>query len=112
MTRMITFIGILLTLVSTEAFACDCNYQGPFLKMAEQTNFVALVKVEKYLTFREVDKMPLSMEVEIIEIYKGKENRKRIKLWGDNGIQCRPYLSTFKEGQYYVVALFSMCSDS
>jgi len=79
--------------------------------MAQKANFVALVKVERYSTFSEFNEIPLSMEVEVIKTYKGKENRKIIKVWGDNGIQCRPYLSTFKVGQYYVIAFYSIDYD-
>ena len=38
------------------------------------------------------------MTVEIIKKYKGKETRKTIKIWGDNGAECRPYISNFKIG--------------
>ena len=44
------------------------------------------------------------MEVEIIDTYKGVESRKTVVVWGDPGNLCRPYLSQFKEGQYYVIA--------
>ena len=43
------------------------------------------------------------MEVEIVQVYKGKENRKTVIVWGDIGNLCRPYLSEFKKGQYYVI---------
>ena len=74
--------------------------------MSERTPLVALVKVTKYLTFKEIydSKTPMSMEVETIEVYKGKEARKSITVWGDIGNLCRPYLSQFKEGEYYVIA--------
>jgi len=71
-----------------------------------------LVKVNKYLTYKDIyDKpMPMSMEVEVIEIFKGKETRKTIIVWGDNGILCRPYLNRFQVGKYYVIA-FSQAGD-
>jgi hypothetical protein len=89
-------------------FACECGSQGDFLKVAGKTQFVALVKVTKFLTFKDIykEKTPMSMEVEIIEIYKGKETRKKVTVWGDNGILCRPYLSKFELGKYYVIAFF------
>lgn len=96
----------------TSAFACSCDYQGSFIKISQYTPLVALVKVSKYLSFKDIHssstptKTPMSMEVEIIEIYKGKESRKTVTVWGDNGILCRPYLSEFKEGQYYVIAFY------
>ena len=107
---MVRRLFILLTTIGlniSSSFACDCYYNGPFLKMAQRTPFVALVRVTKYLTFKDIynSKTPMSMEIEIIDIYKGKENRNTVTVWGDIGNLCRPYLSTFKEGQYYVIAL-------
>ena len=46
----------------------------------------------------------MSMEVEILDIYKGTEERKSVTVWGDPGHLCRPYLSTFKEGGNYIIA--------
>ena len=40
----------------------------------------------------------MSMEVEIMDIFKGKEIRKKITVWGDIGNLYRPYLEIFKEG--------------
>lgn len=93
--------------------ACDCESQGNFLKVAEKTQFVALIKVTKYLTFKDIynENMPMSMEVEIVAVYKGQETRKKVTVWGDNGILCRPYLSTFKTGNYYVIA-FNRASET
>jgi hypothetical protein len=87
-------------------FACDCDYQGSFIRMIRRTPLVAVVKVTKYLTSKNIydEWIPMSMQVEIVEVYKGKENRKTVIVWGDIGNLCRPYLSEFKEGQYYVMA--------
>jgi hypothetical protein len=94
---------------SSRLFACDCSYQGDFLTVAPSTNLVALVKVNRYLTFQDPDKQlfPLSMEVEIIQIYKGTETRKTVVVWGDNGMLCRPPLSRFRLNGYYVIAFDS-----
>jgi len=103
--QVITFLIVYL-LATNKAFACDCDYKGSFLKMSQRTPLIALVKVTKYLTFKNIYdvKTPMSMEVEIIEVYKGNETRKTFVVWGDIGDLCRPYLSEFKEGQYYVIA--------
>ena len=119
------YIIILLTVfiftISKKTFACDCNSAGEFLKVAPTSDFVSLIKVTKYLTFKDIEgtNIPMSMEVEIIDIYKGKETKKTIVVWGDNGMECRPYLSEFKIGEYYVIAFFkekvdyyiSICGD-
>ena len=99
---------IFLLTIGQNAGACSCFYQGEFLKVAPKTEFVALVNVTKYLELKNINRYetPMSMEVEIIDVYKGNETRKNITVWGDNGILCRPYLSQFKIGQHYVIAFF------
>jgi hypothetical protein len=107
---MIRFSSLLILslLINANVRACDCEYGGPFLRMVPKTQFVALVKVTKYLTFKEIygKNTPMSMEVEVVETYKGGEKRKKVTVWGDPGHLCRPYLSTFKEGEYYVIGFY------
>ena len=105
--KRLTKILILIFLTSTSlTFACDCESQGQFLTVAPKSKLVALVKVNSYLTFKNIyDKpTPMSMEVEIVKVYYGQETRKTVTVWGDNGNLCRPYLSIFKTGNYYVIA--------
>jgi hypothetical protein len=106
MRSRIIFLTIFILTISKKALPCDCISEGEFLKVAPKSNFVSLIKVTKYLTFIDIEgtQMPMSMEVEIIDIYKGKETKKRVVVWGDNGIQCRPYLSKFKPGEYWLNA--------
>ncbi len=92
----------------SKSLACSCNSDGKFFELANSSSFVALIKVSNYLTFQEINKQktPLTMEVEIIEQYIGNEKRKKVIIWGDNGNQCRPYLSRFKIGNYYIISFF------
>lgn len=89
------------------ALACSCYATENFSKVAPETNLVVLVKIDKFLDHKEIyeKKIPMSMEVEVIEILKGQVSKKKIKIWGDNGVLCRPYLSNFKEGEFYFMAL-------
>jgi hypothetical protein len=105
MKNLIALILICL-MIPSGARACDCESQGEFLTVAPKSKLTALVKVTKFLTFKGIydETTPMSMEVEIIEVYKGTETRKHITVWGDDGALCRPYLSIFKEGNYYVIA--------
>ncbi|TRZ45431.1 hypothetical protein DMZ48_05055 [Robertkochia solimangrovi] len=99
-------------LISISSFACDCDCEGDcsFRVISNRNELVALVKVIEYSDFLdyEIDgydkKMPFSMTVEIIKKYKGTESKKRIKIWGDNGILCRPYISNFEVGKYYLIS--------
>jgi hypothetical protein len=88
--------------------------QGEFLTVAPKSEFVALVKVTKYLSYKSIydRQTPMSMEVEVIDVYKGTETRKNLIVWGDNGILCRPYLSQFDTGKYYVIAFYKASDGS
>lgn len=112
MKELKVILTILLLTVGQIVLACDCDSQGEFLTVAPKTKLVALVKVKKYLTFKDIneEKTPMSMEAEIIETYKGKEKRKTVIVWGDFGNLCRPYLSRFDVGKFYVIA-FDKGSD-
>lgn len=105
-------IIISFILYSSNILACSCEYawNDSFSLTAKNSELVALVKVisfDEYLD-REIlgfdGKMPYSMTVEIIKQYKGTNHKKTIKIFGDNGILCRPYLSEFKINEYYLIA--------
>ena len=110
--KFLVLVSIFSLTIGQTAFACDCDYNGTFLELAPKTKLVALVKVKKYLTFENIFnithdvKIPMSMKVEIIEIYRGKERRKTVKVWGDSGNLCRPYLAEFELDKYYVIAFY------
>lgn len=74
--------------------------------MLSFTNLTAVVKVTDFLVYKDIYNIatPMSMEVEIIEILKGKEERKKVVVWGDSGADCRPYLSAFSLGSYYIIS--------
>jgi hypothetical protein len=89
-----------------KTYACDCESQGNFYKVSPNSDLVALVKINKYLTFKDIydSPTPMSMEVEILEVFKGVDNRKTVKVWGDVGHLCRPYLNQFSVDSLYVIA--------
>ncbi|HET6995637.1 MAG TPA: hypothetical protein VFI06_11680 [Chitinophagaceae bacterium] len=111
MRRITTLLGFWLIFPQAKqlAPACECNSNGPFLTVAPKAALVSLVKVNRFLSYQNISdiKTPLSMEAELVDLYKGQEKRRLITVWGDNGILCRPYLSAFKEGNYYVIAFDS-----
>lgn len=102
------FLSAFFLFSVTFSYACSCDNKYKFSKIAPNTNLVVLVKVNKYLTFKDIydEKTPMSMEIEVIETLKGKSENIKLKVWGDDGSFCRPYLSEFKEGEYYFLALY------
>lgn len=106
MKRLTIFFTLIFMTSTCLTFACDCKSQGHFLTVAPKSKLVALVKVNRYLTFKNIydNQTPMSMEVEIIKVYNGQETRKTIIVWGDNGVLCRPYLNIFKISNHYIIA--------
>ena len=111
MKHLILIITLLLfSTMSTFACDCECLDDCSFSIVSKNSEFVALVKVISYDDYLEdkimghEEKMPYSMTVEIIKKYKGSETRKTIKIWGDDGKECRPYIANFKIGDYYLIA--------
>jgi len=115
-----TFVLLLILLISVKSFACDCECEGDcsFSQISKGSEFVALVKVIEYSDFLDQEiydydgKMPFSMIVEVIEKYIGSEKRKTIKIWGDNGMLCRPYIANFEIGKYYLIAPWKISETS
>jgi len=106
MRTAIIILTIFLSQVTMKTYACDCESQGNFYKVSPKSDLVALVKVNKYLTFKDIydSPTPMSMEVQILEVFKGSEKRTKIKVWGDVGHLCRPYLNQFSVDSLYVIA--------
>ena len=50
-------------------------------------------------------KVDLAMDVEIMEVLKGGALPRRIRIWGDNGALCRPYVSGFPRGTEWIFAI-------
>ncbi len=106
----IAVLSFLLSFTFYSVCACTCNYAGNFSKIAKNADLVALVKViahKDYTMFPEYDstKRPMSVLVEIVKKYSGKEERQEVKLFGDNGYLCRASTHSLREGEYYVVAV-------
>lgn len=111
MKHLILIITLLLfSTLSTFACDCECLDDCSFSVVSKNRDFAALVKVISYDDYLEdkimgyEGKMPYSMTVEIIKKYKGSETRKTIKIWGDDGKECRPYIANFKIDDYYLIA--------
>ena len=104
------FIMLLLSAGRTLACDCDTRWNDSFSETIKDAGFIALVKIVSFDEFLEREvlgydgKMPYRMTAEVVKVYKGNEQRSHISILGDNGILCRPYLSEFEIGDYYLIA--------
>jgi hypothetical protein len=103
-----TFAGLSIFLTASAAQACSCAGTEPFVQAAQRSPVVVRAKVLNYQWYPsdlKHDQHPIAMTVEVQESYKGTVKSKRLTLWGDNGMQCRPYVMTFPIGTEWVLAL-------
>ncbi|KXX71171.1 hypothetical protein [Flammeovirga sp. SJP92] len=110
--KQFIIITLLITSFSNELKACECTrpWNDSFKKTIKTSNFVALVKIISFDSYvghnpsGGSEKTPYSMTVEIIRKFKGKEQRKRVTIYGDDGMLCRPYLTAFEINKYYLIS--------
>lgn len=84
------------------AQACSCADSGPFLTVAEKSAWapgVLIVRAE--VRGHEAH----GMEVKVLEVLSGREEKSTIRVWGDPGWFCRLYTHGFKTGEGLVLIL-------
>jgi hypothetical protein len=79
------------------ALACTCAWVGPFTKMALGADLVVLAEVRGYQRH--------GMDVTVLEVLRGREPRRTIRVWGDTGALCRPYVTSFPVGTRWILAV-------
>lgn len=118
----LTFIFILF---STASFACSCDWGGNFIRTAKNADLVILAKVIGHNfhlekngkifssieeTVEETFKSEYdnetgfyeSIDLEIIELIKGSETRKIIRIFASDGADCRSGVRDFETGKTYL----------
>lgn len=80
----------------SNALACKCKHAGPFLSVVPQTSLVVAGKV--------VAQKDYSMDVAVQRVLAGSAPA-QIRIQGDTGKACRPYVAQFPIGSSWVFAL-------
>ncbi len=104
--KQIIFLISLATLFYIKLNACTCIWGGPFLKIIKTPDLILQIKVADH--FGNVRGNTTGMEAQILNIYKGNETRERILIWGNDGILCRPSISSynFPVDDTFIVAIY------
>jgi hypothetical protein len=97
MTGRALLAALVTLLAPAVALACSCLWAGPFTKVALRADLVVLGEVRSYHRH--------GMDVAVLEVLRGKEDRRVIRVWGDTGILCRPYVTGFPRGTRWVFAV-------
>ncbi len=87
---------------ATSARACSCTDGGAFLTIAEKaawTPGTLMVRAEVR------DHEAHGMDVKVLEVLNGSEEKSVLRVWGDPGFMCRLYTHGFKKGDKLVLIL-------
>ncbi|MGD8781391.1 MAG: T9SS type A sorting domain-containing protein [Ignavibacteria bacterium] len=104
--KRLFFILIFFALLFQQTYACDCIWGGPFLKLTGSPDLILQIKVMGH--FNNNQGYSAGMEARILHIYKGEKTREMISIWGDNGMLCRPYISSynFPVDSTFIISLY------
>lgn len=86
-----------------EVSACSCSWMGPFLTMAPHSPIIIRGMILDHLGQEKGN--PSSMEVQVLEVFRGDLQERRVRVWGDLGWLCRPPVSKFPIGTEWILAL-------
>ena len=85
------------------SFACTCGSWMPFADAQEAAPVLVHARVLAYGDFN--GDSPGSMTIEVMTPLRNAKAGERIKVWGDPGNLCRPYVSSFARGSEWIFAL-------
>jgi len=89
--------------IQPQVDACSCLWAGPFLKVAPKCELVIRGRVSGY--YGEERNIRLAMDVEVLEVLRGKTQENELRIWGDDGMLCRPYVTRFPVGTEWILGL-------
>jgi TonB family protein len=96
--------GAMLSLSATDLFACSCVWGRPFMVVARSADVIVQAKILNY-NQKIHDGLYSSMDIQVNDVLKGTLKTKRIRVLGDNGALCRPYVNTFPINTEWVLSL-------
>jgi hypothetical protein len=99
------FTALFVVCMSSAVFACTCINSRPFFNITSDADLIVIGKPISYGEVSQFSNQPLSDEVEIQRILKGNSALEKIRVFGDNGALCRPYVTKFPLNTTWVFAL-------
>ncbi len=93
-------------------WGCDCDWNGGLVKNAQEMPLTIHGKVNN-LTLNSTfyDMTATYVEVEIIKILKGEEDRKYITVWGNAALHCQEDLSDIQIGSEWIMSLYKIGNE-
>jgi hypothetical protein len=99
------FTALFVVCMTSAVFACSCINNKPFFNITSNVDLIVIGKPIGYSEVIPSINAPLSADVEIQRVLKGNAALEKIRIFGDNGALCRPYVSKFPLNTTWVFAL-------
>jgi hypothetical protein len=103
------FLILIMVFTSLKSFACSGGPWYSFLSASKNTDLTVLVKVKEYVKGETLQYE--SMNVEVMEVLKGEEMRKEIRIYGADGTSCRPSVTGFPLSSVWLIHLSKAMKD-
>lgn len=97
------FCLLFLWYVADPVPACQCSWEGPFLKASCRSPLVVYARIVQF-SEKTRDTSPF-MDIDVIEPFSGGMTDKRLRVWGDPGMLCRADLRQFPVDSEWILAL-------
>ena len=91
--------------MTSAVFACTCINNRPFFDIISNVDLIVIGKPISYGAVSPFSNQPLSADIEIQRVLKGNVALEKIRVFGDDGALCRPYVSKFPLNTTWVFAL-------
>ena len=88
---------------TVSANACTCDWSRNFYDLCTESDVIVKFNVKDYDDYETVGgkSIPLTIVVEVLQVYKGMIPSVEMRFSGDDGLQCRKYAEHFKIGRDY-----------
>ena len=88
--------------------ACQCIWQGSFSQISGQSDLI----VSGTVLAHKGNSMDFAIDRSLLDrAVNGREYSQNIRIWGDNGSECRPTVSTFAIASDWLFALKKITSE-
>ena len=96
----LTFIGV------SDCLACSCFFEGGFFTVVKKADLILEGRVQT----RGKNGSDVYFDIQVSEVYSNGDNVKNkqlnsVRVWADNGFQCRRSIKEFSEGNVWILAL-------
>lgn len=88
---------LLLLTLSLPSVACECLWQGSFADITERVDYISHGRI--------VQIKGNSMDIEVLDEFKGTSYREQVRIWLKTGDLCRAEIAEFEVGEEWILAL-------